>query len=53
MGAVYMSDALFALDLILLYHFVSTFIVPLPIFARPFVVLSSWIPLPFSACPLY
>ena len=52
MGAVYMSGALFALDLILLYHFVSTFIVPLPIFARPFVVLSSWIPLPFSACPL-
>ena len=51
MGAVYMSGALFALDLILLYHFVSTFIVPLPIFARPFVVLSSWIPLPFSACP--
>ena len=31
----------------------STFIVPLPIFARPFVVLSSWIPLPLSACPLH
>ena len=31
----------------------STFIVPLPIFARPFVVLSSWIPPPFSACPLH
>ena len=38
-----MSGALFALDLILLYHFVSTFIVPLPIFARPFDLLHGFL----------
>ena len=43
MGAVYMSGAMFALDLILLYHFVSTFIVPLPIFARPFDLLHGFL----------
>ena len=66
MGAVYMCGALFALDLILLYHFVSTFIVPLPIFARPFDLLhgflfpslpafstSMFLPfLPFASSPL-
>ena len=50
MGAVYMCGALFALDLILLYHFVSTFIVPLPIFARPFDLLHGFL---FPSLPAF
>ena len=45
-----MCGALFALDLILLYHFVSTFIVPLPIFARPFDLLLGFL---FPSLPAF